>query len=76
MSETVREMAMRLARYDRNHKANIISKRRSLGLTQADVANRLGVRTGWVRRIERYDSDPRLSELRRYECAIYTYESE
>jgi predicted transcriptional regulator len=64
-------MSMRLARHDRNHRRQLIEKRRALGVTQADVAKRLGVHTSWVRRIERYDSDPRLSELRRYECAIY-----
>jgi predicted transcriptional regulator len=71
MSETVREMAMRLARWDRNHRRRLVEQRRERGLSQADVAKVMGVRTGWVRRFEQYDSDPRLSEVRRYTSAIY-----
>jgi ribosome-binding protein aMBF1 (putative translation factor) len=63
-------MSKRLARHDRNHRRMLVIERRLRGLSQADVAKRLGVRTSWVRRIEQYDSDPRLSELRRYERAV------
>lgn len=71
MEESIRDMSFRLARYDRNIRKDLIEKRRSLGLSQKDIAKRLGVSTRWVNRIERYDSDPRLSEMRRYKCAIY-----
>lgn len=71
MQESVQEMSFRLARADRNHRRHLVSKRREFGLTQSDVAQRLGVRVGWVRRIEAYDSDPRMSDMRRYQCAIY-----
>lgn len=71
MTESIYEMSFRLARYDRNVRTDLIRKRRERGLTQKDIAKRLGVSVRWVNRIERYDSDPRLSELRRYKCAIF-----
>lgn len=71
MTESVYEMSFRLARYDRNMRTDLVRKRRERGLTQKDIAKRLGVSVRWVNRMERYDSDPRLSELRRYKCAIY-----
>jgi predicted transcriptional regulator len=68
--ETVREMSKRLAGEDREHMRALIARRRQLGLTQGDIALRLGVSLEWVHDIEKYDSDPRLSELRRYETAV------
>lgn len=72
MNESVRELSMRYARYDRNLKADLVKARRQRNLTQKDVAKLLGVPTRWVKKIERYDSDPRMSELRRYRCAIFS----
>lgn len=72
MSENaVREMSKELAASDRRMMMDLIYLRRDYGLTQRDVANVLGVGEAWVREIEQYDSDPRLSELRRYTNAIY-----
>lgn len=71
MTESVQEMSFRLARYDRNRRRDLVRERRDRGLTQKDIAKRLGVSVRWVNRMERYDSDPRLSEMRRYQCAIY-----
>lgn len=70
MPETVREMSKRLAGEDRAHMAELIARRRLNGLTQADVARRLGVAVAWVQEFEKYDNDPRLSTLRRYETAV------
>jgi predicted transcriptional regulator len=68
--ETVREMSARLARWDRNRISDLIKKRREAGLTQADVAKILGVSRLWVHRFEKYDNDPRLSDVRRYTAAV------
>lgn len=70
MSETVREMSQRLARQDRDYMTALIAKRRLNGLTQGDIALRMGVSIQWVYEFEKYDHDPRVSELRRYETAV------
>lgn len=70
MSETVREMSHRLARQDRDYMTALIARRRLNGLTQADVALRMGVSIQWVYEFEKYDHDPRVSELRHYETAV------
>jgi predicted transcriptional regulator len=72
MAESIRRMSARFAAYDRERKSRLIYKRRDAGLTQADVARIMGVRKRWVEKFERYDSDPRLSEVRRYEVAVTT----
>lgn len=69
-AESVREMSFRLARWDRNRMSQLVARRRKRGMTQADVAKRLGVTKRWVRKFERYDSDPRASEIRMYTIAI------
>jgi predicted transcriptional regulator len=70
MTESVREMAKRLSGEDREHMRSLIDARRQRGLTQGDIAMRLDVPLSWVFEIEKYDSDPRISELRRYETAV------
>lgn len=42
----------------------------ALGLSQADVAKRLGVSQPAIAAFERYDNDPKLSTIRRYAHAI------
>lgn len=59
-----------LAREDRQMKANLIELRQRAGLTQADVAALLGISQQAVNKLERYDSDPKLSTLRRYANAV------
>lgn len=65
-----RERARRLARADRQLKERLIDIRREAGLSQQDVADRLGISQQAVQKLERYDSDPQLSTLRRYANAI------
>lgn len=55
-------------------KAGVVSERRRKGLTQQDVADLLGVSRVWVTEIEAYWSDPKMSEWRRYRCAVETAE--
>lgn len=70
--DAIRIMSKELAAADREMIRDLVQARRDNGLSQRDVANVLGVEESWVTDIERYDSDPRLSELRRYTNAIYT----
>jgi transcriptional regulator with XRE-family HTH domain len=59
-----------LARYDRQLKSELIAQRRRAGMTQKQVAELLGVSQQAVTKLERYDSDPKLSSLRRYANAV------
>jgi len=68
--ERVRARAKVLARADRTMKAELVRLRRAAGLTQAQVAQIMGVTQQAVQKFERYDSDPKLSTLRRYTNAI------
>lgn len=51
-------------------RSELIRIRRMFGLSQADVAKAMGVTQQAVYKIERYDSDPKLSTLRRYANAV------
>lgn len=66
----VRARAKALARADREHISGLVALRRIRGLTQKDVANLIGVSARKIARLERHDSDPRASMLRRYASAI------
>jgi DNA-binding XRE family transcriptional regulator len=59
-----------LAREDRKMKSELIALRQRAGLTQANVADMLGISQQAVNKLERYDSDPKLSTLRRYANAV------
>lgn len=59
-----------LARADRDMKDALIGARRERGLTQADIAELLGVSPQAIQKFERYDNDPKLSTLRRYANAV------
>jgi DNA-binding XRE family transcriptional regulator len=59
-----------LARQDRNMKVSLISVRQVHNLTQQEVADRMGVTLKKVIKLEQYDSDPKLSLLRRYAVAV------
>ena len=59
-----------LAREDRQLKADLIGLRQRAGLTQTNVADMLGITQQAVNKLERYDSDPKLSTLRRYANAV------
>lgn len=55
-----------LAREDHQLLRELVSLRKALGLSQADVAERLGLTQPTIAAFERYDSDPKLSTIRRY----------
>lgn len=59
-----------LARSDRQLKSDLIAQRRRAGMTQKQVANLLGISQQAITKLERYDSDPKLSSLRRYANAV------
>lgn len=48
----------------------LVALRKTHNLSQADVAERLGISQPAVAAFERYDSNPTLSTLRRYALAI------
>ncbi|WP_344785014.1 helix-turn-helix transcriptional regulator [Microbacterium kribbense] len=66
----VRARAKVLARRDREMRSSLVELRRSAGLTQKDVAERMGCTQQAVQKLERYDADPKLSTLRRYINAV------
>lgn len=66
----VRPRAQVLAREDRELKADLVAMRRAAGLTQQQLADRMGVSQQAVQKLERYDSDPKMSTLRRYANAV------
>lgn len=66
----VKARAKVLAREDREMKLNLIQVRHSAGLSQRQVAEIMGISQQAVQKLERYDSDPKLSTLRRYANAI------
>ncbi|MDR1188565.1 MAG: helix-turn-helix domain-containing protein [Bifidobacteriaceae bacterium] len=49
---------------------SLIELRRRHGLTQAEVAARMGVTQPVVAQFERYDANPTLSTVRRYAMAV------
>lgn len=59
-----------LAREDRQMKADLIDMRQRAGLSQKAVADMLGISQQAVYKFERYDSDPKMSTLRRYANAV------
>lgn len=51
-------------------KGELVRIRRAAGLTQRDVADIIGISQQAIHKLERYDSDPKLSTLSRYANAI------
>jgi transcriptional regulator with XRE-family HTH domain len=49
---------------------DLVAMRTAHGLTQAEVAERMGVSQPTVAAFERYDANPTLSTLRRYALAV------
>jgi len=62
--------ATALAMTDQEFKADLAQHRRDLGLSQEEVARRMGVAQPTVSEFERYDNDPKLSTIRRYAHAV------
>lgn len=59
-----------LVKADLDFVRNLVQLRKSQGLSQQDVADRLGISQASVAAFERYDNDPKLSTLRRYAHAV------
>lgn len=68
--EVIRARAKVLAREHRTMRSELTLLRREAGLSQGDVAERMGVTQQAVSKFERYDSDPKLSTVRRYANAV------
>jgi DNA-binding XRE family transcriptional regulator len=69
--ETAGERRARiLARSDADLMRDLVELRRARKLTQKALAERMGVTQATVAAFERYDSDPKLSTLRRYAHAL------
>lgn len=58
--------AIALAEGDHHFLRALVQARKNLGLTQAQVADRLGISQASIAAFERYDNDPKLSTIRRY----------
>ncbi|WP_106539951.1 helix-turn-helix domain-containing protein [Haloactinopolyspora alba] len=63
-------LASILVREDVDLLSELRDRRKASGLTQAEVAERLGVTQETVSAFERLGNDPRLSTVRRYAAAI------
>lgn len=59
-----------LAKNDYKMMADLVQIRIDRGLTQEDIAQRLGVSQQAVSKLESYASDPKLSTVRRYAHAV------
>ena len=62
--------AKALVREDRRFLRSLVQMRKEQQLSQDDVAERLGITQPTVASFERYDSDPKLSTIRRYAQAV------
>lgn len=49
---------------------DLVALRKANGLSQGDVAERMGVTQAAVSQFERYDTNPKLSTVRRYALAV------
>jgi transcriptional regulator with XRE-family HTH domain len=65
-----RTRAKELAKNDYLLMSALVTIRKESGLSQAEVADRLGITQQAVSKIESYDADPRLSTVRRYAHAV------
>lgn len=68
--DPIEQNAQQLVEADEKLLDDLIALRRSQGLRQAQVAERLGVAQSSVARIESGERDPHLSTLRRYALAL------
>lgn len=68
--KSLREISKELSARDRAAKSALIVRRRNSLLTQLAMDKALGLPSGSTKELEAYDSDPTLSELRRYEALI------
>ena len=68
--EQVRQRSKDLAKEHYRLKRVLVERRRELGLSQKQVAERMGTTQQTVNKFEHYDSDPRLSTIARYANAV------
>lgn len=66
------QRARALVEEDRRFLRSLVARRKELGLSQQGIANLLGVKQPTIASFERYDSDPKLSTVRRYAHALQT----
>jgi transcriptional regulator with XRE-family HTH domain len=59
-----------LVKADLDFMRDLVQLRKSQGLSQKDVADRIGIAQASVAAFERYDNDPKLSTIRRYSHAV------
>lgn len=64
------ELADSLVESDDQLLEKLVKLRKDHGLTQSDVAERMGVSQPTVAAFERYDANPTLSTIRRYALAV------
>lgn len=69
-SDPLAQLAGELVASDEKLLDQLVKVRRDRGLTQADVAARMGISQGAVARIESGGRNPHLSTLRRYAHAV------
>ncbi len=68
--EIIRSRARSLALAQRGLLSELVALRQQHQLTQAMVAERMGVSQAAVSQFERYDANPTLSTIRRYALAV------
>jgi transcriptional regulator with XRE-family HTH domain len=64
------KLARQLTRADHQLLVRLIQTRVDRGISQAEIARRMGVSQPSVAAFERYDNDPKLSTIRRYAHAL------
>lgn len=64
------QRALRLARTERNLMAELIARRQESGLSQNDIAQKLGVSREAIADFESFDSSPTLSSIMSYAHAL------
>lgn len=68
--EQIRQRSKALAAEQTDMLSRLVDIRKNRGMTQADVANILGVTQQSISKLESYDANPRLDTLRTYANAI------
>lgn len=68
--ETIVARARSLQRAQRGMMEGLVDLRQEHGLTQAEVASRMGVSQSAVAQFERYDSNPTLATIQKYALAV------
>lgn len=70
MSDPVQALACHLVEGDTQYRRALVAMRKAKGITQTQVAERMGIKQPAVHQLERDDADPKMSTLRRYALAV------